>query len=241
VVYEPRFYRDWVESSGLVSFRVVDHESDLMIRAQRALEHHARDLLAQARAQIEAEIARQPAFAKSLTPFPASPSAGPVAQAMAGAARHYEVGPMAAVAGAVAEFVGQGLLEWSPEVIVENGGDIFVQMERPVEMGLYAGEGSPFSGAIRLRVDPAGAPLGVCTSSGTVGHSLSLGRADAAVAVAASAALADAAATAIGNRIASADDVQKALNEENERGLLKGLLIVIGERIGAFGAIELAR
>jgi len=171
--------------------------------------------------------------------MPASP--GPVVRAMIAAGRAYEVGPMAAVAGAVAQAVGEGLLRWSPEVIVENGGDVFLKMDRAVELGLYAGADSPFSGTIRLRVETEGEALGVCTSSGTVGHSLSFGRADAVTAVAGDAALADAAATAIANRVESADDVERVLKEERERGLLKGLLVVIGKRIGAFGAVALAQ
>ena len=240
-MYEIRFYRDWVKSAGLVSFNVARHESDLMIRAGRDLHHQAEELLEKFRADIESEIRRRPEFADSLSPLPTPADASPIVRAMLHASRTYDVGPMAAVAGAIAQFVGEGLLQHTPEVIVENGGDIYLRMERPVEMGLYAGEDSPFSAELRLRVDPAGKPLGVCTSSGTVGHSLSLGRADAVVVVAESAALADAAATAIGNRIRATDDVEITLNQEKDRGLLNGLLIAVGKRIGAYGALELIR
>src|SRR5690606_22056825 len=112
------------------------------------------------------------------------------------------------------------LLDQSPEVIVENGGDIYLRMDRPVEIGLYAGADSPFSGTLRLRVDPRGAGLGVCCSSGTVGHSLSFGKADAVVTVAADAALADAAATSLCNRIQTTDDIASILDAEKSRGLL---------------------
>jgi ApbE superfamily uncharacterized protein (UPF0280 family) len=247
-MYEARSYRDWVAKSGLVSFQVAIRESDLMIRAHRDLRHQASDLTQQARDEIEEEIRRRPVFRTSLAPLPMPVRAGPVVRAMIESARLCDVGPMAAVAGAVAQFVGEGLLRWTPEVIVENGGDIYLKMNRPVEMGLYAGDHSPYTGEIKLKVNPAGLPggsqvgaLGVCTSSGTVGHSLSFGRSDAIVTVAADAALADAAATAIGNRILSPDDVEKTLREEQERGLLKGLLIAIGVRMGAFGEIEILR
>ena len=239
--YQARFYRDWVAKSGLVSFQVVIRESDLMIRAHRDLRHQASDLTQQARDEIEEEIRRRPVFRTSLTPLPMPVRAGPVVRAMIEAGRICEVGPMAAVAGAVAQFVGEGLLRWTPEVIVENGGDIYLKMNRPVVMGLYAGDHSPYTGEIKLKVNPAGGALGVCTSSGTVGHSLSFGRSDAIVSVAADAALADAAATEIGNRVLSPDDVEKTLREEQERGLLKGLLIAIGGRMGAFGEIEILR
>lgn len=240
-MYEFRFYRDWVKRTGLVSFEVVHGETDLMIRAVRDLRRQAEELVRKARAEIEEQINRQPEFAKSLLPLPAPASTAPVARTMLDASRQYGVGPMAAVAGAVAQFVGEGLHRWSPQVIVENGGDVFMRMSRPVELGLYAGKDSPFTGEIKLRVDPAGRSLGVCTSSGTVGHSLSFGLADAVVAVADSVALADAAATAIANRIRSAEDIEGALAAERKRGLLKGLLIAVGARIGAYGEIELVQ
>ena len=240
-MYEVRFYRDWVKKTGLVTFEVTSRESDLLIRARRDLRHQAEELLARCREEIEAEIRRRPEFAEALSPLPMPPSAGPVVRDMIAASRQYEVGPMAAVAGEIAQVVGEGLLPGTDEVIVENGGDIYLKTELPVDLGLYAGKDSPFSGEIKLRVDPAGKGLGICTSSGTVGHSLSFGRSDAVAAVAESAALADAAATAIGNRLKSADDVERVLNAEKKRGLLQGLLIVAGKRIGAYGNIQLVR
>jgi ApbE superfamily uncharacterized protein (UPF0280 family) len=238
-VYEPRLYREWVETTGLVTFHAVERESDLEIRAHRDLRNRAREALREARAEIEREIARRPEFATSFSPLPLPASPEPVVADMLKAARAYGVGPMAAVAGAVAETVGQALLQHTPEVIVENGGDIFLKMDRPVEVGLYAGKESPFTGVVRLRLDPEGGALGVCTSSGTVGHSTSFGCADAVVAVARNAALADAAATAVGNRVKDASDVEAVLAGEQERGALEGLLIAVGRRIGAWGKLEL--
>jgi uncharacterized protein len=240
-MYQPRFYRDWIDSSGLVTFEVIDRESDLQIRAGCDLSHRAADLLKDVRCEIEAEIARRPEFASSLNSLPIPPDATPIVRAMYQAAKAWGVGPMAAVAGVVAETVGKGLLQWSEEVIVENGGDIFAHVRRPLELGLYAGDDSPFSGALRLRIAAVGKGCGVCTSSGTVGHSLSLGKADAVVAVARNTAFADAAATAIANRIAGPDDVAAVVNDELERGRLDGLLVVVGKRIGAFGAIQLTQ
>ena len=238
-MYEVRFYRDWVKRSGLVGFSVVCRESDLMVRAHRNLHRKAEELLRGFRADIEQQIRLEPEFRESLSALPMPAAAKPIVRAMIEASSAYGVGPMAAVAGAVAQFVGEGLLRWSPEVIVENGGDIYVKMDHPVEIGLYAGAQSPFSGEVRLRVDPAGKGVGVCTSSGTVGHSMSLGKADAVVAVADDAALADAAATAVGNRVGSVDDVANVLDEEQARGLLKGLFVAVAKRMGAYGQIEL--
>jgi len=157
---------------------------------------------------------------------------------MAEAAQTAGVGPMAAIAGAIAECVGRELLEFSPEVIVENGGDIFLKVLHRRTIGIYAGD-SPLTGKIGLQIEAKDTPLGVCTSSGTVGHSLSFGRADAVAVLAPSAALADAAATAIGNRVNKPEDIDKAL--ELARGIagLKGVVIIIGESIGVQGNIKL--
>lgn len=238
-MYQARTYREWVSSSGLVSFNVTIRQSDLMICARRDLRRQAETILERVRADIEAEIARNPAFRDSLSPLPLPPSAAPVVELMLRAGAAFDVGPMAAVAGAVAQMVGQGLERWSPEVIVENGGDIYLRTDRHVEIGLYAGEDSPYSGGLRLRVNPKGRGIGICTSSGTVGHSLSFGMSDAVVALADDAAFADAAATAVGNRITCPDAIAAVLEDERRRARLRGLLVTVGKRMGAWGEMEM--
>ena len=147
---------------------------------------------------------------------------------------------MAAVAGAFAEFVGRELLRISPEVIVENGGDIFLKTGKTRLVGVYAGE-SPYTGKIALKVEPADTPLGICTSSGTVGHSLSFGKADAVIVLSPSTSLADAAATAIGNIVQTADDVQKALDFARGVAGLLGVAVIINDKMGVWGKINLVR
>jgi len=148
------------------------------------------------------------------------------------------VGPMAAVAGAIAECVGRELLTFSPEIIVENGGDIFIKTVRKRTVGVYAGE-SPLTGKIGLEIEAGDTPLGICTSSGTVGHSMSLGRADAVVVLSASTALADAAATAIGNRVNQSTDIDAAIEFGRNIGGLKGIVIIVGKSVGAWGDVKL--
>lgn len=240
VVYEPRLYRQWHETPDLVTFDVQVRETDLRVRAARDLSGRTRSLVQRFRRDIEDYAEGHPDFLRSLTPLPLPAKCPGIVEQMLRAARTYEVGPMAAVAGAVAEAVGHGLLADSSQCIVENGGDVFVCLDRPVRLGLFAGKDSPFTRRLTLLIDSTDVPLGVCASSGTVGHSLSAGHADAVVAVAPSAALADAAATAIGNRVKSPADVQTVLGEEQERAELKALVIAIGRCIGAFGDVELA-
>jgi len=148
------------------------------------------------------------------------------------------VGPMAAVAGAIAEYVGRELLEFSPEIIVENGGDIFLACSRETRVGIFAGN-SPLSLRVGLVVPAAGHSWGVCTSSGTVGPSLSFGRADAVCILSSSASLADAAATAVGNLVRTPGDLEKGLEKAKAIEGVWGAVIILGEKLAAWGKIEL--
>jgi len=159
---------------------------------------------------------------------------------MIAAARQVGVGPMAAVAGALAERVGRALAQEpsNPEVIVENGGDLYLQVTSPAIVSLFAGA-SPLSHRVGLRIEPELAPLGVCTSSGSVGHSLSFGRADAACILAHSASLADAAATALGNLVQDAGAIDAALAWAASVPEILGAVLVVGDKLGAWGRVEL--
>ncbi len=235
---QPRTYRTRMGREGLVGFRVAVKETDLMVLAQRDLSGEVRDVIIQERQQLEAYIQRQPEFLSTLAPWPADPYAPPLVRDMIRAAAAAGVGPMAAVAGAIAARVGQALLASTDEVIVENGGDIFMHLHRPASVSLYAGR-SPLSNKLGLRIPAEPETWGVCTSSGTVGHSLSLGRADAACVVAADTALADACATALGNRVTDASTINEALDWIGGLPGLTGALVVVGEHLGAWGQIEL--
>ena len=145
---------------------------------------------------------------------------------------------MAAVAGAIAEHVGRALLRRADEVIVENGGDIFMRSRRERIVSIYAGA-SPFSHRIGLRVPGERTPIGICTSSGTVGHSKSFGTADAVVVAAPDTALADAAATAIANCVTSAEDVDAALARGRAIEGVTHIVVVKDSKLGVWGDLEL--
>ena len=148
---------------------------------------------------------------------------------------------MGAVAGAIAQVVGEDLKPLSPEIIVENGGDIFIRSRRERRVGVFAGD-SPLSGRLALMIPPTPPQgLGVCTSSATVGPSFSAGRADAALVVAGNAALADAAASALGNRVKQRDDVEEALAAVSAIAGVIGCLVIIGEHLGVLGDLEIER
>jgi hypothetical protein len=177
----------------------------------------------------------------ALEPFPVGADAPAIAKVMAEAAKKVNVGPMAAVAGAFAEFVGKELTRYSAEVIVENGGDIYIKTAKARLVGIYAGEDSPLTGRVAIKIEPQDTPLGVCTSSGTVGHSLSFGKSDAVVVLSPSAALADAAATAIGNLVKTETDVQAALDYARTIKGVVGTAVLINDKMGVWGKINLIR
>jgi ApbE superfamily uncharacterized protein (UPF0280 family) len=147
---------------------------------------------------------------------------------------------MATVAGAMADFVSRDLLMLSKQVIVENGGDIYLASSRERTIGIYAGE-SPLSLKIGIVISPDETPLGVCTSSGTVGPSLSFGRANAVCILSKSSALADAAATAVGNVVKEKKDVSSGLGRAREIDGVWGTLIIVEEKMGVWGRIKLTR
>jgi ApbE superfamily uncharacterized protein (UPF0280 family) len=237
-MYQPRTYRRWIKEDGLVSFNVIVKETDLHIRAARNLEAEAIEAIIKYRKPLEEYIESHPLFLHSLEPCSIEEDAPDIVRDMARAAGMVNVGPMAAVAGAIAESVGRDLLVYSPEMIVENGGDIFMKVSRPSLIGIYAGE-SPFTGKIALEINPEETPLGVCTSSGTVGHSLSLGAADAVIVLSHSAALADAAATAIGNKVIAAGDIDVVIKQVKAVQGLAGVVIIKGDRIGMLGDVKI--
>jgi len=237
--YVERTYRNRISTGFLTSFQIREGQTDLFIRADQDLTGLATASLHLYRSHLEAYIQSHPEFLSSLQPLPQDPLAPPIVKAMlrAGACAH--VGPMAAVAGAVADFVGRELLKYSHNVIVENGGDLFVKAKQEINIALFAGE-SPLSYKIALKVKPEETPLGICTSSATVGHSLSFGKADAVCVKAETAALADAAATAIGNSVREPREIKNALESGIRLPGVLGILIVAVNQMGVIGEMELA-
>lgn len=236
--YQPRTYRNHMQKLGLVSFRVVVKETDLHIQAERNLGDYARERVLRYRDVLEKYSIRYPDFAITMAPWTKDDPKPEIVEDMVLAGRRAGVGPMAGVAGAIAARVGADLLDRSREVIVENGGDVFLKTRETVTIGIYAGQSSPASNML-VRVGGGDAPIGVCTSSGTIGHSVSLGQSDAVCVVSPSCALADAAATAIGNRVRTAGDIRAAIEWARKLEEILGVVIVAGGKIGAWGDVEL--
>jgi ApbE superfamily uncharacterized protein (UPF0280 family) len=232
-----RSYRNLVLKDSLVDFRVTVKETDLFVQALKPLENITKELILENRGYIENYIKRYPEFARTLKPWPVRGPEPMIINDMALAGEKAGVGPMAAVAGAIAEHVGSGLLKHSDEVVVENGGDVFLRLYNPVTIGIFAGA-SPLSLRMGIRVESKEKPISVCTSSGTVGHSLSLGKADAVCVVSDSCFLADAAATSIGNQVTSKTRIQTAIDFGKHIEGVRGIVVIIGDEVGIWGDLK---
>ncbi len=238
-MYKERSYRRWVKNDGLVSFEVIEKETDLFISSQTDMADEARSAIRAYRKDIENYIEKYPDFHTSLDPVDVGDEASEIIKVMARSSKKAGVGPMAAIAGAIAEFVGRDLLRHSEDIIVENGGDIFLRTLKNRTMGIYAGEKSPFTGKLVLDIPPRERGMGICTSSGTVSHSLSFGNADAVLIISDDTALADAAATATGNIVKSEKDIEKGIALARSIEGVRGVLIVAAHRMGSWGDINL--
>ena len=239
-MYQPRTYRNWVKNKDLVSFKVIIEETDCYISANSNLATKARRLIQKYRSQLIKYISSHPLFLTTLEPFTAEEYAPLIVKAMCKAGEQASVGPMAAVAGAVAHFAGEELAAFSQDIIIENGGDIYLRSIQERIIGIYAGQ-SPLNGKIGIVIPAKDTPLGISTSSGTVGHSLSFGKADAVVVLAETAILSDAVATAIGNLIIIPADIPAGIARAQKIDGVRGILIIKGDELGVWGTVQLRR
>lgn len=240
--YKIRSYRQLAAAESLIKAHVTIKETDLHIQADRDVQRRAEELVLQCRLQLEEHIIRCPLFYSSLSPVAKDFTAPPLVQKMYDASRRAGVGPMAAVAGGIADFVGRTLLsEGVREIIIENGGDIFLARQTVSRVAIFAGQ-SPLSNAIGIEL-PAQTVCGVCTSSASVGHSLSIGDADSVTVVADSAYLADAVATRLGNEVANGagkkEKVNNSLAVARTIDDITGVVVICGEVLGAVGDVKL--
>ncbi|KPA14208.1 ApbE family lipoprotein [Candidatus Magnetomorum sp. HK-1] len=237
-ISKERFYRFLSGESYLKCFQVVVAETDLFVYAKRELKQETHEQVMKYRGYVESFIRQCPTFATTLAPWTAIGPSPEIIRQMIHAGQKAGVGPMAAIAGAIAEMVGQELLQFSDEIIIENGGDLFIHKKDPFVVGIFAGE-SPFSNRIGIRVDSSDQPVSICTSSGTIGHSLSMGKAHAVTIRSKSAALADAAATATGNRVKTVNDISEAISFAQNISGVDGVLVLVDDKMGAWGDMEI--
>lgn len=237
-MFNNRTYRRHHKKKGLVSFDITVKETNLNIQTEMDLTDTAIKAVLRCRNYIETYIKLYPEFASSLLPIKESGTAPKIIREMLNAARLTGTGPMASVAGVVAEHTGKALLPFSREVIVENGGDIFIKSDSNTTFTVYA-ENTPFSMKCGILVEKYYTSYGLCTSSGTLGHSKSFGKADAVTVLSQSCPIADAAATALANKVQKKNDIQKAIDTGKAISGVDGIVIIMGENIGLWGNLKL--
>jgi len=237
--FKERLYRRRMVSADLHSKSICIQETDLQVSADRPPEaDYLKKRIRFYRGQIEDYIGSDRRFLTSLKPIPVELKSHPVIRRMAQAAKAANVGPMAAVAGAMAEFIGRDLLKRGcRQVIIENGGDIFLKVEKARKVAIYAGPKKAW-GNLAIKIYPAHTPLGICTSSGVIGHSLSFGSADSVVVLSKNASLADAVATATCNRIRSKDDLRGALDFARSIRGISAVVVIFGDVLLSWGELE---
>lgn len=186
-----------------------------------------------ARQDVEAYIARDPFFAATFDPYEPD-SDETVIVRMAEATRKAGVGPMAAVAGAIAWAGIEAMQEAGASFgIIDNGGDIALLCDRPVRVGVHAGEAA-LSDRIAFIVPPQERILGICTSSATVGPSISFGVADAVTIFSHDVALADAWATSVCNQIRPGD---RSVLDRMDPAEVDGIFAIMGEDTVTWGNV----
>ncbi|MCX7845256.1 MAG: UPF0280 family protein [Dictyoglomaceae bacterium] len=237
--YIKREYRKYMKANDLTGFSVKIKESDLYILAEKNLEKETKKILEYYREQLEEYIKIDPLFQITLEPYKVLPYAPKIAKEMAYWSEKAGVGPMASVAGAIAEFVGKDLLKFSSQIIIENGGDIFLSSKKERIVSIFAGE-SPWSNKLGILIPPS-LSLGICTSSATVGPSLSFGKADAVVIISESTIFADALATAVGNMIQKPEDINLAMEYIKGFSEVHEGIIILGEHLGIWGRYEIVK
>lgn len=193
----------------------------------------ARNAMIEARRDLESYIATDPFFQITYDPLSVSSSAPKIVRRMADAGYEAGVGPMAAVAASIAwEGVEAMVHNGAVFGVIDNGGDIVVYSNRDVRIGIHAGM-SPSSDKYAFVLSPRKEIYGVCTSSATVGSSVSFGICDAVVCFSSNPAKADAWATSLCNVILpSAFEKQVPVVSS-----LDGIYAVAGEWIGMYGKL----
>jgi ApbE superfamily uncharacterized protein (UPF0280 family) len=243
--FEPRTYRTQFNSERFKGFVVRYLETDLWIGVNpesfnNEMQEVALAKMKSLRIKFDSYIKTEPFFKKSLKPFQPKDEAPSEAKEMAVAAEKAGVGPMAAVAGLFAREIGEEIIQnfSVKELVIENGGDIFMLLQDELVLSVFAGE-SILSERIGLVISAKNKKMGICTSAGTVGRSISYGVADAVVVVCDNILLADAFATALGNKVKSPNHVEKVIKLAENYPEIQSVLIICEDKIGVKGENEI--
>ncbi len=230
-------YRNRVKYKEKYNWRIIYKYSDLLVSCDRNIIPKLERLIKEIYHLLGSCIKENPSFQKSLSPLKIKPEYPPVIKKMCQKAAIFNVGPMATVAGAVCDYLASGLDRYCSRLIIENGGDVFIKTNKDIKVGVYL-KNKHFEDKIYLKIKAVGTPCGLCSSSGSFGHSLSMGSSDLVVVMAKSTISADGAATSIANNIRDPEDISKTISSYKNIKDIKGILIVKDDRLGVWGNIE---
>jgi len=232
-------YRNKISAEGKYSFRLDYKHSGLFIICDRDIGSELEEPVRSFYADIETVIAGWPTFEKSLVPLKARDHYPPVVKDMCLAGEVFNVGPMASIAGALCDHLAKSIGRRCNFLMIENGGDVYIKSSSPLEVGIFT-KNSYFKDKLTLLIEVGQTPCGICSSSGSFGHSLSFGKSDLVTVLSGNAIQADAAATAIANTIKCEEDIDAAITRFKKYSQIKGLIIIKNKRIGLWGRLQLA-
>ncbi|MCL5770657.1 MAG: UPF0280 family protein [Actinobacteria bacterium] len=231
-------YRIKVNVGNKFSWKVSYKYSDLFIVSKIDIYKKIIKLLPDFYRIIQEFIKKYPSFAKTLNSFNPKDDFPDIIKKMCQSSVIFKVGPMASVAGAVCQYLAQTLSKNNPYLSIENGGDIYIKSPSDIVTGLFLNN-KYFKDNIKIKIKKDILPCGIASSSGTLGHSLSLGKSDLTMIICKSPVLADAAATAVGNMVTTKDDIQKTINYFKKFEEILAIIIIKDDKIGLYGDIEL--
>ena len=232
------FYRVNISKKSDFVLKIRYKYSDLYISSDKDISDIIKQKIIDFYDIIENEIKENPVFEKSLMPITTSKTNNPLIEEMCRQSLIFNVGPMASVAGSLCHFIGQAVNKNVKYLIIENGGDVYIRSQNDVVLSVFL-KSDFYKDGLQIRIRKDLLPCGVASSSGTFGHSLSLGKSDIALVIARNAITADAAATSFGNLIKDKEDLKNAVTLIKEKEGILGLLAAKDEKLALFGQIEL--
>jgi len=214
--------------SEFVLAKLEIEETAATIAADRDFVGEAVNAIKAARGEIERQIRRDRFFLTTLEPYEPTRDCPRIIRRMCDASEAAGVGPMATVAGAIAQEAVEAMVsQGCTHCWVDNGGDIALRLDRPATLEVFSDPSS--KNAYAMVLEPTDDITGICTSSGRLGHSISFGDSDVALAIADDAVLADALATAIGNQVTNAASLELCFDKfRRVRGFRAGLAMIDG-------------
>lgn len=220
-------------------FQLMETIVTITAREERHI-YAAKESIRVQRSFLEDYIRKDPFFMLTLDPYDSEADDAPdIVKQMIECCNVFGIGPMASVAGVIAKFAVLSMMaKDATYAVVDNGGDICILNDQPINVGIYAGS-SPIRD-LAFELPARCKPIGICTSSGTVGPSISFGWADAAMVISEDAALADAAATALGNAVGANGPLQECFRAIDRPGI-DGALVIRGEEMALWGDLPKLR